>query len=86
MRELPALMKTEKSNITNFNAEVDDMITSLLAMDKQCNDILSSLFVAYQAASDVTFRKFIKDKEVKWENGDTAVLTPDKLMQRAEAC
>jgi hypothetical protein len=41
MRELPALMKTEKSNITNFNAEVDDMITSLLAMDEQCNDILS---------------------------------------------
>jgi hypothetical protein len=34
MRELPALMKTEKSNITSFNAEVDNMITSLLAMDE----------------------------------------------------
>jgi hypothetical protein len=80
MCELPALMKTEKSNITSFNAEVDDMITSLLAMDEQCNDILSTLFVAYQAALDVTFRKYIKDEEVKWESGDTAILTPDELM------
>jgi hypothetical protein len=86
LRELPTLMKAEKSNFTNFNAKVDDMITSLLAMDEQCNDILSSLFGAYQAALDSTFRKFIKDEEVKWENGDMAVLTPDKLMQKAEAC
>ena len=78
-------MKTKKSNITNFNAEVDDMITSLLAMDEQCNDILSSPFGAYQAASDSAFRKFIKDEEIKWENGKAAVLTPKELMQMAEA-
>jgi hypothetical protein len=85
LRDLPTLMKTEKSNITKFNAEVDDMITSLRAMDQECNDILSNLFAAYQFASDVSFRKFIKDEEVKWENGDTLVLSPDELMQKAEA-
>ena len=85
LRELPALMKAEKSNITKFNSEVDDMITSLLAMDQECNDILSNLFGAYQAASDATFRKYIKDEEVKWENGETLVLTADQLMQKADA-
>ena len=39
LQELSLLMKAEKSNITKFNSEVDDMITSLLAMDQECNDI-----------------------------------------------
>ena len=85
LRELPLLMKAEKSNITRFNSEVDDMITSLLAMDQECNDILSSLFGAYQTASDASFCKYIKDEEVKWENGETLVLTVDQLMQKADA-
>ena len=45
--ELPVLMKAEKSNITKFNSEVDDMITLLLATDQECIDILSNLLDAY---------------------------------------
>jgi hypothetical protein len=66
-------MKAEKLNITKFNSEVNDMITSLLAMDQECNDILSNLFGAYQAALDASFCKYIKDEEVKWVNVETLV-------------
>ena len=84
LRDLPAVMKTEKSNITNFNAEVDDMITSLKAMDEECQDILSCLFEAYQFAVDGTFRQYMRETEVKWETREIATLTADSLMLRAD--
>jgi hypothetical protein len=77
-------MKAEKSNITDFNAEVDDMMTSLRAVDKGCDDIVPNLFEAYQLAGDSVFHQFIRELEVKWESGDIATLTPEELMQKAE--
>ena len=85
LRDLPAVMKTVKSNITNFNAEVDDMITSLQAMDEECQDILSCLFEAYQYAGDDMFRKYMRDTEVKWETREIVTLTADDLMVLADA-
>ena len=34
---------------------------------------------------DASFHKYIKDEEVKWENGKTLVLTANQLMQKADA-
>jgi hypothetical protein len=83
LRELPALLRKEKSNIITFNAAVDDKVTSLRAMDEECQDLLTSLFTAYQSASDHEFVKYIKDVEVRWENNEIAALTTDNLMQLA---
>jgi hypothetical protein len=55
LQSLPALLKSLKSNITLFNLEVDDMITSLTALDEGCQDLLTKLFTAYQMASDKDF-------------------------------
>jgi hypothetical protein len=84
LQSLPALMKQHKSNITNFNADVDDKITSLRAVDEGCQDLLSFLFAAYQTASDKEFREYIHDREVKWENNEIANMTVEDLMATAE--
>ena len=84
LQSLPALMKQHKSNITNFNADVDDKITSLRAVDEGCQDLLSFLFAAYQTASDKEFREYIHDREVKWENNEIANMSVEDLMATAE--
>jgi hypothetical protein len=84
LQSLPALMKQHKSNITTFNADVDDKITSLRAVDEGCQDLLSFLFAAYQTASDKEFREYIHDREVKWENNEIATMTVEDLMATAE--
>jgi hypothetical protein len=84
LHALPALMKEHKSNITNFNLDVDDKITSLRAVDEGCQDLLSFLFAAYQTASDKEFREYIHDREVKWENNEIANMTVEQLMATAE--
>ena len=85
LKALPALLKTHKSNIINFNTDVDDKITSLRAMDEGCEDLLSSMFAAYQTASDKEFRDYIRDMEIRWENNEIVDLSVEQLMKSAES-
>ena len=84
LQSLPALLKQHKSNITEFNIDVDDKITSLRAVDEGCQDLLSFMFAAYQTASDKEFREYIHDREVMWENNEIADMTVEELMSMAE--
>jgi hypothetical protein len=77
--DLKMLMKEVKSDITEFNMRVCELMNQLYAADQDYLELLDKLFEAYESASDQTFAAYIKEKQSRWEDNELA-LVPDKLM------
>jgi hypothetical protein len=52
---LGELMKEVKSNITEFNLRVNDLLNQLRAASEDYSELFNKLFEAYLEASDMTF-------------------------------
>ena len=79
---LEDLMAMKKSNIREFNAEVETICDALRARRTQPPALLTKLFVGYSSCDDAVFCEYIKRKEEGYEDG-TLTITEEELMSLA---
>ena len=82
--DLRPLIKDYKSNITDFNVHVKDLMNQLEAANGEYDELLHKLFEAYQTASDNKFVLYIANKQSQWED-HLLELTADGFMSTAES-
>jgi hypothetical protein len=80
--DLGVLMEEVKSDITEFNLRVCDLMNRLRAAKEDYNELLDKLFEAYQKASNKTFVRYIAEKQSRWEDNELDLL-PEALMAMA---
>jgi hypothetical protein len=68
--DLRVTMKDVKSDITEFNLRVCELMNRLYAADEDYSELLDKLFEAYQSASDKAFVSYIADKQSRWEDNE----------------
>jgi chromatin remodeling complex protein RSC6 len=69
LSSLDKYMTTVGSDIEKFNLHVKGQLDALQARGQTTHDLLANLFKGYGAASDKTFRAYIKKKEEDYEEG-----------------
>lgn len=77
--DLGELMREVKSDITEFNLRVDELMNQLRAANDDYSELLDKLFEAYQKAADKEFVRYIADKQSRWEDNELDIL-PETLM------
>jgi hypothetical protein len=82
LSSLDAYMTSVESDMVKLNQYVNNLLDSLVAKGAKTEDLLSSLFKGYSAASDKVFCAYIKKKEEDYDEGKE-VKAPD-LMVLAE--
>jgi hypothetical protein len=82
LSSLDSYMTTTNSDITKFNAYVDNLTNSLSARGETTKDLLTNLFKGYRAATDRTFVEYITKKEDDYDEGRE--VEPIVLMDLAE--
>jgi hypothetical protein len=75
-------MRSSKSNIQEFNGEVESIVDALNARNAPIPELLNNLFTGYKACGDSTFVRYIGRKEEEYEDGTNNV-TGNQLMQMA---
>jgi len=85
LQNLPAKMKEMDSNVEAFSEFVKTQMIALATRGEPTADLLVSLFAGYGEASDETFKRWITDVEVQYEDGKWNDLTPDQLMDMADS-
>ena len=83
LTKLPAKMESLGSDVTEFNAYVNSVLTELRAHGAQVEDLLTKLFGAYQTTDDKDFNDNIKRLESDWEE-NAINLTVEQLMNHAD--
>ena len=84
LAQLPDYMVSIESDIGVFNQYVRLQVQSLAARQETSNDLLVNLFSGYLAASDQTFRDYIKRKKEEYDKSRGAVISAESLMQLAK--
>jgi hypothetical protein len=64
------MMEEVKSDITEFNLRVCNLMNQLRAANEDYNELLDKLIEAYQKASDNTFLRYIAEKQSRWEDNE----------------
>ena len=80
---LSAIMEEEKSDVKAFNTQVNMLMVALRARRRDIPDIIPYLFEAYQTCEDSEFRGYMKMREQFYNDGTTANLTSNQLMETA---
>jgi hypothetical protein len=80
---LSNLMQEVKSDITEFNLRVSDLMNQLRAADEDYPELLDKLFEVYQTVSDKTFVAYIAEKQSRWEDNELAMVA-DQLKALAD--
>ena len=80
--DMAAIMRTVKSNVQEFNAEVETIVDALNARNAPVPELRTKLFTGYKSCGDSAFIKYIVRKEEEYEDGLTN-LTATQLMQVA---
>ena len=84
LRALPAKMSEVNSNIVTFNEFVREKKGDLDARGETADDLVSSLYEAYQTADDEAFVRYIAHKESAIEDGSAIAADADATMNMAE--
>ena len=84
LRTLPAKMDEVNSNIVKFNEFVREQKQELDARGESTDDLVSSLYHAYQGADDEAFVRYIVHREGAVEDGTMPALDADETMNMAE--
>jgi hypothetical protein len=66
--DLPAIMRAVKSNIQDFNAEVEAIIDALHARNAPVPELRNKLFKGYQASGDTVFVRYIQRKQEEYQD------------------
>jgi len=77
-----AIMRSVKSNIQEFNAEVEKVVDALNARNAPIPELRTKLFTAYKSCGDTLFTMYFGRKEEEYEDGSND-LTSTQLMQLA---
>ena len=80
---LTQLMENSKSDIKDFNNQVNMLIVALRARRREIPDIVPYLFEAYQACEDTTFVAYMTRKEEQYEDRTLDAVTNTSLMNMA---
>jgi hypothetical protein len=80
--DMAAIMRTVKSNVQEFNAEVETIVDALNARNAPVPELRTKLFTGYKSCGDSAFIKYIIRKEEEYEDGSSN-LTATQLMQVA---
>ena len=80
---LTQLMEKSKSDIKEFNNQVNMLIVALRARRREIPDIVPYLFEAYQACEDTTFVAYMTRKEEQYEDRTLDAVTNTSLMNMA---
>jgi hypothetical protein len=80
--DMGAIMRSVKSNIQEFNAEVEKVVDALNARNAPIPELRTKLFTAYKSCGDTLFTKYVGRKEEEYEDGSNN-LTSTQLMQLA---
>jgi hypothetical protein len=79
---LEGLMVEMKSNVRDFNTEVENICDALRARRKDPPELLTKLFLGYSSCEDEVFKQYIKRKEEGYKDG-TITLVDNQLMTPA---
>jgi hypothetical protein len=79
---LEALMLEKKSNIKEFNAEVERICDALRARKTRPPEMLTKLFRGYESCEDKGFQAYMRRKEENYEDGGLQI-TDEQLMSIA---
>eukprot|EP00797_Seminavis_robusta_P026615 Sro487_g152930.1 n/a (451) ;mRNA; f:41328-42680 len=82
LNNLESVMEEVKSNVEEFNAAVDDLISQLEARSVPVPPMLENLFDGYSNCADLKFVKYIAWKQIAYEDG-TIDLDHTELMKIA---
>jgi hypothetical protein len=85
LRALPTKMSELNSDILKFNEFVKEQTSELTARGETVDDLMASIFEAYQAVDDEGFVRYIQDKENSYEDGTLEQLNAEALMDIAES-
>ena len=69
-------------DITKFNEHVSSLVDKLAARGEVTDDLLTSLFDAYEGVTDLTFKQYMATKQDQHDEG--AAITPATLMHLAD--
>lgn len=77
-------MTSVSSNISEFNAYVEDIMSSIAARGVLYTGLIMDLYDGYQAASDAKFSEYIEGRYNSYLDGQEK-LTPESFMATAES-
>lgn len=83
MASLPTYIEEVGYDIIKFNDRVNTLVAELRAHGHTSTDLLVNLLRSYVEVKDDDFRKYIKEKESQYEEGELT-LTPKRIMHLAQ--